>query len=540
MLTKFLNLGKQPIANNFIPDNFDINKEYFYNLEMGFDTETLLVTQMSPIEKTLMFNENYAYSSSTSMTMQKHFKFAAENFISKFDIKTVAEIGSNDGIFLRNFLEKNIKIAGIEPCNNFANLTNSLGIKTFNEFWDIRVAKLVEADIGKIDLIFAANCMCHISDLMSAFTSVESVLNEDGIFVFEDPSLLSMLKNNSYDQIYDEHVHIFSIHSLLNALSSAGLRIFDIEQLAVHGGSNRIFACKNNSKHEISAAVNLLLAEEINAGINDIQTYFNFAKKVEESKNQLLHVLLKHKKNGKRIISYGATSKSTTVFNYCNINNNIIDFVIDTTPAKINKLTPGTHIPIKCRDAVDIRSDDVVFLGAWNFEKEILEKEQKALDSGTIFISHVPHIRSFSSIYNFSHSQYHEDDRAQRILNAFNNITENSQFNVSYVNSIDHVVAWHGHHVQTDQWMCLKGSFKVGLAFPVLGSFGKDFNIKFVYLSDKDINKCLTIHPGILHGYKALEPGSIMLYHNSEKYDILDEIKYPAGSFEENWNTKSR
>ena len=132
MLTKFLDLGRQPVANNFLSKTFDLNKEHFYNLEIGFDDDSLLVTQISPIDKELMFHENYAYSSSSSKTMQAHFKRASDALFQEFNPRTVLEIGSNDGIFLKNFLDKNVKIAGVEPCGNFANLTNTLGIKTFN------------------------------------------------------------------------------------------------------------------------------------------------------------------------------------------------------------------------------------------------------------------------------------------------------------------------------------------------------------------------------------------------------------------------
>lgn len=539
MLIKFLDLGKQPIANNFLSTDFDKSKEYFYNLEMGFDHETLLVTQVSPIDKELMFHDSYPYSSSTLITMQEHFKLAAENLLSRFKIKSVLEIGSNDGIFLKNVLGKDIKIAGVEPCGNFANLTNSLGIKTFHKFWNLDTAKEVEKSIGKLDLVFSANCMCHIENILEAFSAVEASLSDEGVFVFEDPSLLSMLKNNSYDQIYDEHVHIFSVHALKKVLEKANLRLFHVEHTPVHGGSNRIFACKENASYKNTDFLENAILEEKKSGIDDEKTYFEFAKRVEESKSQLKHILLKWKKSGKRIISYGATSKSTTVFNYCNIDNSIIDLVIDMTPAKIGKLTPGTHIPIKNRESVSIGENDIVFLGAWNFEKEILEKESNALKSGATFISHVPHVRSFSSSHTFSKVHFHEDDRAQRLLNVFINPTERSQFNISYVNSKDHIVAWHGHHVQTDQWLCLKGSFKVGLAYPVVGSLGSKYEVKFVYLSEKN-SQLLVIPPGILHGYKALEPGSMLMYHATEKYDVSDEIKFVAGAFGESWETENK
>jgi len=539
MLVKFLDLGSQPIANNFLKVEKISDREIFYPLTMAIDTDTLLVTQETPVDKELMFHENYAYSSSTSKTMQDHFKSIADKITSDFKPKKVLEIGSNDGIFIKNFLNKEIQICGVEPCGNFSKITNDLGIKTFNNFWSLDFSKKIEQDIGKIDVIFSANCMCHIPDLHDAFLGIRSILSEQGVFIFEDPSLVSMLSNNSYDQIYDEHIHIFSLHALKNILQKAGLTLYHVEKLSVHGGSHRVYACKDTADITQTDDLRLALEEENLAGITSIQTYFDFAKRVEDSKNNLVYALKKFKENGKRIISYGATSKSTTVFNYCNLDSSVIDFIVDVTPAKIGKVSPGTHVPIVSRNDVVLGDNDVIFLGAWNFEKEIVEKEKQAIEQGAIFVTHVPIVRTFSKKPFVESFHFNEDDRAQRALDLFD-VARNSQINVSFVNSTEHIVAWHGHRVQVDQWVCLKGSFKVGLAMPVPGSNGTEFEVKFIYLSDKNINRKLTIPPGTYHGYKALEPDSVLLYHLDQKYDSLDEIKLPVGYFGESWHTENK
>jgi len=387
MKKEFLNLGKQPIANGFLYEK-DIPNEFFYNLKVGFDNKTKLVTQMEYVDPPLMFNENYSYRGSMSTTMINHFKEFSNLFINK-DIK-VLEIGSNDGVFLKNWNPK--QTFAVEPCGNFAKETNELGYKTYNEFWTFDLSTKIKETHGQIDLIFAANCICHIPDLDQTFKAVHNLLSDKGIFVFEDPSLAQMINNNSYDQIYDEHPHIFSVIALNNLLTKNNLKIIKVDNTPVHGGSNRLWVVKNtNSQLPDKSVKNNIEFEKI-LKLNTFSTFKKFAKKVEQSKKDLVNLLINCKKQNKKVISYGATSKSTTVFNYCGINSDLIQYIIDTTPEKIGKLAPGSHIPII--ESQGIQQDvDVAYLGAWNFAIEILKKEKEFVDKGGRFLTHVPIVK---------------------------------------------------------------------------------------------------------------------------------------------------
>lgn len=387
MKKEFLNLGKQPIANGFLYEK-DIPNEFFYNLKVGFDNKTKLVTQMEYVDPPLMFNENYSYRGSMSTTMVNHFKEFSNLFINK-DIK-VLEIGSNDGVFLKNWNPK--QTFAVEPCGNFAKETNELGYKTYNEFWTFDLSTKIKETHGQIDLIFAANCICHIPDLDQTFKAVHNLLSDKGIFVFEDPSLAQMINNNSYDQIYDEHPHIFSVIALNNLLTRNNLKIIKVDNTPVHGGSNRLWVVKNtNSQLPDKSVKNNIEFEKI-LKLNTFSTFKKFAKKVEQSKKDLVNLLINCKKQNKKVISYGATSKSTTVFNYCGINSDLIQYIIDTTPEKIGKLAPGSHIPII--ESQGIQQDvDVAYLGAWNFAIEILKKEKEFVDKGGRFLTHVPIVK---------------------------------------------------------------------------------------------------------------------------------------------------
>lgn len=385
---KFLDLGKQPIANNFLETN-EINSEYFYNLSVCFDVETSLISLEKFVEPEKMFNDSYVYRASMSETMKRHFRILSGEIKKKYKTNKILEIGSNDGVFIKNF-PKNTTYA-VEPCRNFSDLTNSLGYKTYNRFWNYSLSEEIVRKNGKMDLVFSANCMCHIQDIEDAFDAVKNVIHEEGVFIFEDPSLLSMIERGSYDQIYDEHAHIFSITALSNILERRGLEIFDVESLNVHGGSNRVYVSKKG-KNKINDSVREVLKKEKQFKLDDIETFQNFAKRVEQSKIQLVNMLKELKRKGNKIISYGATSKSTTVFNYCNIDTRLIDYIVDTTPEKQNKFSPGMRIPVISPEEGIDDSVDYAFLGAWNFKKEIINKEKEFLKKSK-FITHVPYVR---------------------------------------------------------------------------------------------------------------------------------------------------
>ena len=392
MKKEFLDLGRQPIANKFLKED-EISDEFFFDLKVVFDEETKLVSLKDFVKPELMFNDDYKYTTSLSTPMVNHFKETAEMLKKKFKPKKVLEIGSNDGPFICNF-PKEDSIC-VEPCDNFARVTADMGYITSTEFWTTELSDKIKDSNGYVDLIYSANCVCHIQDLDDAFKAVKNLLTPGGIFVFEDPSLLRMLERGSYDQIYDEHAHIFSVIALDNLLRRNGLKIFSVDNLSVHGGSNRIYANHIESSL-VGDSVRQSINEEMVFGLDQFETYQIFADRVKKSKEVLHRKLSNLKHNGKRIVSIGATSKSTTVFNYCGIDSSLIDCITDTTPDKQGLLAPGSHIPVVDRESVNLNDYDYAFLGAWNFKSVIANKESEFVKNGGKFITHVPEVMDFS------------------------------------------------------------------------------------------------------------------------------------------------
>ena len=388
-LIPFMSFGKMPIANGFLKkENF--NKEFFFNLEVGFSEKCSLFQLNDHPTPDQMFNQNYPFFTGSSEFMKIHFKKYSE-FIKKKYLKNnsnIIEIGSNDGTFLSNFKDSNLNYVGFEPSKNVADLANKKGIKTINNFFNIESLELIKNFIGNTSAIFAANVICHIPELNNLIKTLDRLLTKDGVFIFEEPYLGSMFEKTSYDQIYDEHIFIFSGTSVQKIFDLYDMELIDMIKQETHGGSMRYVIGRKN-RFKISKNVNKILDEEKKNNLDNIESCINFKKNCESSKLKLVQLLKKNISEGKKIVGYGATSKSTTILNYCNIGPNIIDYICDTTKEKIGKFSPGMHIPIVSVE--NFRKDDaeIVYLFAWNHKDEILKKESVFTEKKREWISHV-------------------------------------------------------------------------------------------------------------------------------------------------------
>ena len=385
----FLDLGEQPLANYYLKKSQINDKEKKYKLVVCYDLITKLVSIKKTFSSKMMFNDKYPYRSSMSKTMKKSFKILSNKIKKKFNPKKILEIGSNDGSFLENFNKD--RTIGIEPCANVEKITKKLKFNTIPDYWGINLAKKILKKFDKVDLVYSANTISHIKNLNEVFKSINLVLSDEGVLIIEDPSLLECLKRNTYDQFYNEHIYVFSYIGLENILKKYNLKIFRVENLNIHGGSNRYFIKKEQSDRKIEKSVKNQKDKEIRYGLNKINTYVKFSRRVKESKKKLISIFNRYKLQNKKIIGYGATAKSTTILNYCNIDSSTIDYFLDTTRDKQNKYTPGTKILIKKYNGSIDNDVDLVFLGAWNFKKEIFKKEKKYIKSGGKFIIHTPY-----------------------------------------------------------------------------------------------------------------------------------------------------
>ena len=387
-----LDLGIQPPANALIDEIQLENTEEKFPLRLFWCSDCCLVQLLDIVDKEHLF-KYYLYMTSASKPIVEHFrKYAkeiSEKFLKNKDHPFVVEIGSNDGSLLKEFKRLGMSVLGIEPASNLAKLANESGIPTKNDFFSSDVAEEISKH-QKASVVVANNVIGHIENLHELMKAIEILIDDEGVFVFEVPYLIDLMKNLEFDTIYHEHLSYFSILPILNLVHRYGLEIFDIQKQNVHGGSLRIFVSKiNNFKKNRS--VQELIDVEIKFGLEKIETYEKFATNVKELKDNLLEILKKLKSEGNTIFGYGAPAKGNVLLNYCDIGTNFLDFLIDTTPLKQGKLTPGTHIPVLShKEIIDKGEKVIALLLAWNYEHEILEKEKKFRDNGGRFIIPIP------------------------------------------------------------------------------------------------------------------------------------------------------
>ena len=381
----FLNLGTQPLANNFKKKKV---KE-FYKLSLKFNTINSLVSINKRHKKEIMFNKTYPYRSSQSLSVKKHFKELSKKIIKNYQFKKILEIGSNDGSFAKNFNVK--KIVCIEPCLDVAKILKSHGLEVITEYFDENLVKKLVNNYVNFDVIFSANTITHINKIEKVLTNIKQVLSNNGVFILEEPSFLECFKKNAFDQFYNEHIYVLSTIALKNILKKIGLKIVNLENVDIHGGSTRYYITHTqNKKFKISSSIFTQINKEKKIGLDKFSTYKKFSQNIIRLKKKLIKLFKKIKSKNGKIIGYGASAKAVTVVNYCNLKKNYFEYFLDTTNNKIGNYLPGTEIIVRKYDKSKLNNNFFYFLGAWNFKKEIFDKEKNFLKNGGKFILHLP------------------------------------------------------------------------------------------------------------------------------------------------------
>ncbi|MCK9403279.1 MAG: class I SAM-dependent methyltransferase [Chitinophagaceae bacterium] len=392
-ISPFISYGDMPIANGFLsPDKFQ--NEYFFHMQVAHCENCSMVQLIETPDREMMFNENYAFFSGTSLAMKQHFKEFAEDVNKRFlnnQDPFVVEIGSNDGIMLQNFKEWGIRHLGIEPSANVAKVAMEKGINTIVDFFDEALANKIVAENGQADAFIAANVMCHLPYFHSIVAGISKLIKKTGIVVFEDPYLGDVIEKISYDQIYDEHTFLFSVSSINFIFKEHGMEVIDVIHQETHGGSMR-YIIGHKGERDISKEAIQQMSKENSLGLNNPETYIQFRQNCESSKKLFKNLLVDLKSQGKTVAGYGATSKSTTILNYSDIGPDLIKYICDNTPIKQGKYSPGKHIPIVPIETFRGNYPEYVVLFAYNHAKEIMEKEKEFTANGGKWILYVPNV----------------------------------------------------------------------------------------------------------------------------------------------------
>ena len=394
----FVDLVTCPPSNAMVKPDAINQPEMYFPLKV-FVCEKCWLVQVDEIEKAEnIFNEDYTYFSSYSTSWLAHAKAYTEYMIERFKYNNdslVMEIASNDGYLLQYFKEKNIHVLGIEPTVNTAQVAQTKGIESIVDFFGEKLAK--EKLKGKGDLILGNNVLAHVPDIKDFVKGVKIALKPNGVNTFEFPHLCKLVEFNQFDTIYHEHFSYLSFTALKSIFESQGLEFFDVQELPTHGGSLRIFTKHiEDSSKSIESSVKAMLDKEKTLGVDTLAYYQGFQEKTNKIKNDFISFLIEAKREGKKVVGYGAAAKGNTLLNYSGIKGqDLIEFVADASPYKQGKLLPGSRIPVFHPDKINENKPDFVFIFPWNLKDEISAQLSFIKSWGGKFVVAVPQLSVF-------------------------------------------------------------------------------------------------------------------------------------------------
>jgi len=395
----FADLGMSPLANAYLKPQDLHQKETFYPLH-AYVCETCYLVQVAEIQTPEQIFGDYLYFSSYSDTWLQHCQAYTDMIVSRLGLNEqsrVVEIASNDGYLLQYFAEKGIPVLGIEPAANVAEVAVEMGIPTLVKFFGRETARELVSDGKQADLMVGNNVLAHVPDINDFVGGMKILLKPKGVVTMQFHYVMSLMENNQFDTIYHEHFSYLSFTTINKIFAQHGLTLFDVDELAIHGGSLRIYARhEQDTSKPISQRVAGQLAKEKAAGLTSMEHYLSFAEKFKAMKRKLLTFLIAAKEEGKSIVGYGAPAKGNTLLNYCGIGSDFIDYTVDRNPHKQGHFLPGTHIAIYHPDYIKETRPDYVLILPWNLKGEIMEQMAHIREWGGQFVVLIPEVEVYS------------------------------------------------------------------------------------------------------------------------------------------------
>jgi hypothetical protein len=395
----FVDLGMSPLCESYLTAAQLNQMEPFYPLHVFVCENCFLVQLQEYVSVASIFTE-YAYFSSYSESWLAHAKQYTEEMIRRLALDSssqVIEVASNDGYLLQYFVASGIPAFGIEPAANVAAAAVNRGVPTLVRFFNRESAAGLVAEGKKADLLLGNNVLAQVPDVNSFVAGLEILLKPNGVITMEFPHLTRLMEESQFDTIYHEHFSYFSLLSVEKIFSAAGLMLFDVEELATHGGSLRIYAChREDQSKKVSQRLLFLREREEAFGLSRLETYSSFAERAVETKSALLDFLIGARRAGKQVAGYGAPGKGNTLLNYCGIRTDLLAYTVDRNPYKQGKYLPGSHIPIYAPQRIRETRPDYVLILPWNLKDEIIQQLAGIREWGGKFVVPIPHVEVLS------------------------------------------------------------------------------------------------------------------------------------------------
>lgn len=390
----FLDLGTSPPSNSYLTVTRLREPEPYYPLRVLVCSQCRLVQTEDFADRGALFDAEYAYFSSFSTQWLGHSQAYVTAMIARFGLNVsslVAEVAANDGYLLQYVRDAGVPCYGIEPTKSTADAARAKGIEIVEEFFGVDTAmRLVDA--GKqVDLLAANNVLAHVPDINDFVLGFSRLLKPGGVATFEFPHLMKLVEFGQFDTVYHEHFSYLSLLAIDRIFASNGLTVFDVEEIATHGGSLRVFAQRaDTSDNERRDAVTALLKRERDLGMNTAEFYTGFQTRADSIKNDFVAFLIDARRRGKTVGAYGAAAKGNTLLNYGGVKPDLLPWIVDRNPAKQNKFAPGSRIPIVDEEHLRIKRPDYVVILPWNLTNEVMTQLAYIREWGGQFVTAVP------------------------------------------------------------------------------------------------------------------------------------------------------
>ena len=398
-LVKYLDLGMMPLANNLAPTTGEAMAMQRFPMQVQYCRDCSLSQLSVVVDPREMFS-HYTYRSSVNKGYVKHCRAMAESVKDSLGLAQgdlVVDIAGNDGALLGEFKDAlGVDVLNVDPAENISVIAEANGIPTINDFWSLEIAQEILDNHQRPKLITATNVFAHVDDVCGFITAAKHCLEESGALMLEFPYGVDFIEHREFDTIYFEHLSYVLIEPVTRLAALSGMDVFNVEKQDIHGGTVRFFIGIAD-KHTIDPSVAKFIAEEKSGGYHDAQKYLDWNREIDELIAELSRELKALKASGAKVAAFAASAKGNTLLNACRLDVNTIDYIVDDTPEKIGRFSPGNGIPIVDRSVLERDPPDYLVILAWNFAREIMENTASYSEQGGKYIIPIP---SFTIVDN--------------------------------------------------------------------------------------------------------------------------------------------
>jgi len=394
-LEKYLDLGMMPLANNLAPTAGEAKAMQRFPMQVQYCTECSLSQLTVVVDPREMFS-HYTYRSSVNKGYVEHCRAMAESVHDILGLKAgdlVVDIAGNDGALLGEFRDTlGVDVLNVDPAENISAIAEARGIPTINAFWNIEIAQRILDEHKPPKLITATNVFAHVDDVRGFIAAAKHCLDESGAVMLEFPYGVDFIKHREFDTVYFEHLSYVLIEPLIRLAKSSGMEVFDVQKQDIHGGTVRVFL-GNAGHHAVNASVAGFVDSEKAGGYHEVQKYRDWSREVDKLIAELSREMRALKEKGATIAAFAASAKGNTLLNACRLDANTIEYIVDDTPEKIGRFSPGNGIPIVDRSMLAAKPPDYLVILAWNFCREIMDNTSAFSNQGGKYIIPIPSFR---------------------------------------------------------------------------------------------------------------------------------------------------